>query len=77
MRPVSCHWLGRGGGGVAEEGRVIPRPVIVTRRQGLGGRRPGGRGAGHLEQLQSNPFSLSSWMNLCACPLQLGEIRFR
>ena len=39
MRPVSCHWLGCGGGGVTEEGRVIPSPVIVTRGQGLGGGR--------------------------------------
>ena len=39
MRPVSCDWLGRGGGGVTEEGRIIPGPVIVTRGQGLGGGR--------------------------------------
>ena len=72
MRPVSCDWLGRGGGGVTEEGRVIPRPVIVTRGQGLGGGRSRGRGlVRHL--YLSILFSLSFSMKICVFLLHLAE----
>ena len=72
MRPVSCHWLGCGGGGVTEEGRVIPSPVIVTRGQGLGGGRSRARGLVRHISL-SIPFSLSFSMRIYAFLLHLAE----
>ena len=56
MRPVSCHWLGHGGGGVTEEGRVIPSPIIVTRGQGLS------RGRGFVRHISVSLYSFLTFL---------------